>query len=215
MSGLFVYVRNILYFVIFMAFADIFLPNKRYKPYISVVMGLVLISLAVKPVSALLGTYVGGNVGRNFLPINKLLAVSNEWQDDSDYALKQREALKGAFDAQIRSQLEAIVAREKKYRLSDFRVTTSDDMSDITSISITIEEGVAEKTGRALIRVEPVMIAPIGATRVQTVRDDTDEPEIKKIKNNISDFYNLSAANINITVRRKTPQMRSQGDDRG
>ena len=49
-SGITAYIKTIAIFLVFSAFVEIILPDTRFKKYISIVMGLLMIGVVISPI---------------------------------------------------------------------------------------------------------------------------------------------------------------------
>lgn len=194
MESLSAYVSNIIYFVIFTAFVGIIVPHPKYKKYIDLVLGLVLIIIVVEPVGELLGVQAP--------PINQIFAGVGP-ADDEDmtelgrYEDMQLEMVRKTYNQYAEKQIRALLSYETRFDIRSAEIMTSDDLGEIIEINILLlEKKSGEKEYRqTLIRVEPVRrISP------EAGPDESYAVEIKKMKKIISDFYNLSADNIHISM---------------
>lgn len=190
-------VKSILYFVILIAFTEIIMPNVRYKKYIKMVMGMILILMVLTPLAGLLA---GKGVNYSFDgALSGLQAAENSSVPGDDGAgvdTQWNDMLKSAFDEQVKAQISDMAA-SAGFSLVDARITTNPDMSAITGVDMTVTAMVpAQPTQRPFIRIEPVTVGNDGQA------GDTG-PETDTLKKSISDFYKLAADNINISVQKK------------
>jgi stage III sporulation protein AF len=181
------WIRNLAYFLIFGAVVGIILPSKKYKEYIELCLGLVLVIMLMGPITRLIGS--------RGIPINDFFAGleqrmdDSSLPDDSQYRELQQQMLQQSFDEQAATQLKAILSKEG-FELVSVNVQASEDYSQITGIWLTIATQ-SNSTDRPFVYVEPVQ--PYAS-------DAEDSAEVTKLKKSISGFYNMSIDNIHITV---------------
>jgi stage III sporulation protein AF len=184
------WLRNLSFFLIFSAFAGIILPNEKYKKYIDLCFGIVLVIIMLAPITGLLG------LGE--FPVDELFdqiaggaapssAMGEEYND------LQWKLVKESFDSQVKAQLSSMI-EEKGYSVASLEVASSEDLASITSVKATVRK--KAPASRPFIYIEPVKPASgAGASASQ----EAEPAEIKKLKTEISDFYKLSVDNIFIS----------------
>ena len=181
MLAFFDYLRNITYYLVFMAAVGVIVPSGNYKKYIALVMGILLIGIFLDPISMIISreqiamTEVFGNI----VPI----PMAGQ-SDHSDH-------LRAAFHAQLTAQADALLARSG-FLLVSADWETSEDFTYIQRVSLTAQAVEAEPTPVPFIRVEPVRIAPYQPS------EETEEARAVKIL--ISDFYDMSMDNIHVEI---------------
>lgn len=188
------YVSNIVYFVLFATFVGIIAPHSKYKQYINMMLGLVLIILVAGPVR----DWLGGEVP----PVNQIFAgigagAGEEITDFSRYEDMQLDMVRKTYNQYAEKQIHALLSGRTRLDIVSVEIIASVDLGEIQEIYAVMKEKEGEKkeSGQRLIRIEPV--------RRSSPDEQPDEPnadEIKSIKKIISDFYNLSADNIHITM---------------
>ena len=190
------YFQNIAIFMVFMALMMFILPSGKYKNYIQIVLGFVLIYIVLTPVTAL------------FHRGDAQLSWQVEWQarHDSQLEIVQNlhdEMVTARFHTMLRNQIQGL-GPGTPFRL--VHVETSQTDNEELLLYITVERREPTPTTRPFIRIEPVEFT----NRSTAVTDTAEESaEIKKLKLAISDFYNLPVDNIHITE-----QKTNEGDGR-
>ncbi|MDR1538651.1 MAG: stage III sporulation protein AF [Clostridiales bacterium] len=201
------WLRNLSYFLIFFAFAGIILPSEKYKKYINLCMGIVLIVIMMEPIARLFSIqeipiyeFFAG-LAQESLPSESPPYSRSSSSDSSSisgfddaqnpYDEMQRQLIKQSFDAQAKSQVSRMIEKEG-FEVASVEVSSSPDLSSITGIDAVVRRKLASGK-RPFIYVEPVK------PRIGAVEESGEPEEIKRIKNTISDFYNMSADNINIS----------------
>ncbi|MDR1642101.1 MAG: stage III sporulation protein AF [Clostridiales bacterium] len=181
------WLRNLSFFLIFSAFAGIILPNEKYKKYIDLCFGIVLVIIMLQPITGLLG------LGE--FPVDELFdqiagSAAPSSASGDEYTDLQWKLVKESFDSQVKAQISAMI-EEKGYSISSLEVISSEDLATITSVKATVRK--KEAASRPFIYIEPVKPSS-GANASQA-----EPAEIKKLKTEISDFYKLSVDNIFIS----------------
>lgn len=187
MAAFFDYIRNITYYLLFAALVNMAAPGGKYKKYVALVTGLILVCLILHPLTTLLD---GG------LPVTELYArivpvPSSGGGDTAHYEAWQYETLKTAFEDQLSAQLSALLA-QNGYVMEDASFVYTDDFSQMQQITVTAtREGKAR--AKPFIYIEPVRIGK-GTTEAESHEAET----VKKL---ISDFYKLGAEHIDVSIR--------------
>ena len=162
--------------MIFTAFAGIILPNDKFKGYINLCLGLVLILMILKPLSDFLDA--GVSAGSLFQDTQESVNISNP----DAYSVIQEDMLRQSLNQEAEAQLSGVCAKAG-FTLVSVEVKADADYTAIQEIYMTVKRIGAGS--RPFIYLDP----PV-----------TDEsPEIKSLKNTLSEVYNMSLDNIHIT----------------
>lgn len=196
-DGISGYIKNIAFFLIFTSFIGIILPGGKYKKYIDIVLGLVLIIVTLEPAAAL--------VFGSSRPLDKIL---NEITSSLDYGItatgwdtEEREKLiTESFGQRIRPQLESLVSGYD-FILEDMDFSVDIDTGEIASLSISVSEAPVQPTPVPFIRVEKVRVQSRDAD--VELAESIESGEIIRLKKGIADFYNIPIDNIHIGIHRK------------
>ena len=186
MSAFFEYLRNITYYLMFMAVVGLIAPTGSYKKYITLVMGIILVGVVINPIITRLErpsvpmTEVFGNI---------LPTVTAA--DQGDYLHWQQDQIREAFHLQLTSQVDSLLARNG-YELVSADWETSEDFTYIRRVWLRAHVIAATPTPVPFIRVEPVRIAPYQPA------EETEE--VRAVKKLISDFYDMSIDNIYVEI---------------
>ena len=187
MTVFFDYIRNIQYYLVFMALVGVMAPNGKYKKYIALVMGLALVGLVLSPLTGFLqGAPLPApaifSLSEPFAP-HEALVTGSFWEDGP---------LRDAFHGQLTAQTTALLSHHG-YTLLDARWETTPDFSHVTAVWLTVAPGDAPPTRRPFIHVAPVRIAPYQPAPPETT-------EHMHIKNWLADFYTMSAGHIHVRM---------------
>ncbi|MCL2873878.1 MAG: stage III sporulation protein AF [Defluviitaleaceae bacterium] len=190
------YVRNIAFFLIFASFAGIILPEGKYKKYINVVLGLVLIVILLSPFYRFLST---GNFDVDEL-IDSLNISSAFASDVSQYEEMRNRAITSEFLTSLRAYTENLLL-ESNFVLTDLSADFDINTGTIMSMHLTVKERESppgepnsDQNRRPFIRIEPIRINNFAARNVES-------QEITDMKIMISNFYGVDVDNIYIEVQ--------------
>ncbi len=196
------YIKNIGLLMIFMAFVGMIVPNGSFKGTVNVALGFLLILALLQPVVSLFrGEALTYDVlMRTFTlptPADESLGI----QTDGNL---QKELLNLSYQAMVQKETQSLLAHEG-YGVQALEVTYDEETGQIYTLSLALEEQAKDAEKNGFIYIEPVTVRSPFVTQENDMADITGtSPEIKNIKNTISDFYNVPEDNIYITVQRKT-----------
>jgi len=154
------------------------LPNDKFKSYINLCLGLVLILMILKPLSDFLNTDISAE---DLFPYAQQSA-GNAGAGADSYSAIQEKLLQESLNNQAEAQMAGICANEG-YKLVSVDVKVAADYLSLREIYITVKKINAES--RPFIYIEPPA--------------SDEPPEIKRIKNTLSEVYNMSPDNIHIS----------------
>jgi len=153
MSAFFDYLRNITYYLLFAALVGLIVPSGKYKKFVSLVMGLILLVLMLQPIRHFFGTEIP--VTQWF---NEIIQPAGQiGHDDSSYANWRDVYLASAFEDQLKAQVEGLLGRSN-ITLHSAAFTFTPDFSRITSVSVQVSREEAPAGRVPFIRIEPVQI---------------------------------------------------------
>ena len=187
MPAFFEYLRNITYYLLFAALVGLIAPTGKYKKFVSLVMGLIMLVLLLTPIRGIVGRQIP--VTEWFAGIMPQPAYYAASVDDT-YALWRGTYLAGAFQAQLSAQLEGLLSRSS-ITMHEASFEHTADFSRITSITVSVSRQQEASRRVPFIRIEPVQIN----------RDTPPEdPLADEVKNLIAGFYNLPGSHIYVKV---------------
>ena len=199
MIGLFsTYIRNITVFIIFMTLLELVLPDSKYKSYINLVSGFLLLFIMLMPLQCLLQNMTM-QAYKNPFDISLELDKSIMQKERAYYDKEQKEIILTLYKEQLTQQIENFVNSSGVFSFVNCTLTLFDDDEHFGEIAYMLLE-VAEKEKeikRPLIRIEKIELKRTDET---VGLDKEESEELKKLKKFILDFYNLSEANIHIHV---------------
>ena len=188
MSAFFEYLRNITYYLMFATVVGMVAPTGKYRKFVSLVMGFILLAVMLAPLARW-----GGEI-----PVTQWFSgiVPHEGDfsgSETTYGQWRNTYLRGAFEDQLRTQLKGLLSQNGFTVYStDFSYT--DDFSRITAVRVTVSRAAEDARRVPFIRIEPVQVG----------RNDQDEPCAisDEAKNLISEFYNLPLQHIHVNVQK-------------
>lgn len=203
MSFFWDYVRSIAVFLILLSFIRILMPHDKYKCYIDLLLGLIIISVVVSPLAQLMQN--------KSKPLDALLPALNykinsyEIKNEEYIRETQNKLILSTYTDELKKQVRDLVDSSTAYSLEDAEFDIGqdkDDFGDVLSIHVLLSEKDAEAAAyeASFIRVDGVKVRIPNQTAPEGTFDTNEE--IMRIKNLVSSFYNLSADNIYITVRK-------------
>lgn len=189
MQAFFIYLRNITYYLLFAAVVGMLAPVGKYKKFVSLVMGFILLNMMIAPLGRFSPT----------IPISNLLAglpfaEVQSHGTDQYYAHWHNTYLRDAFEAQLIAQLENLL-HQNGFTMHGAHITFPEDFTKISTVHVTLSRD--EETDRVpFIRIQPVQPVQIGDGQ-----QAPPCPVTTAAQNIISQFYNLPTGHIYVTVR--------------
>ena len=190
MPAFFDYIRNITYYLLFASLAGMIAPSGKYKKYVSMVMGLILLALMLQPL-------------RHFVGVEAIETQVTQWftntlpkpegNIEDTHAIWQQVHLSAAFEAQLAAQLEGFLL-SKGITMHEAKFTYTNDFSRITSVNVLVSRKNPEEYEPR--RVPFIRIEPIGTQAPKTEYD----PLTNEVKNMIAGFYNLQDTHIYVEI---------------
>jgi len=200
------YVRNIAVFLLFISFIGIITPNSKYKSYINLILGFMLIFVMLAPISNVIASSQI-NFEDIFASLEAEISAESEnniLERQEFYEYSQTRMILSTFKRELTNQIENIII-EHEFNPVSIILDISDELDnfgDIRNIYIHISERNKEENISSIIAVDRISI-DIGMESEAGARvSETNYPEeVQILKNYISNFYNLSVSNIHITIR--------------
>ncbi len=205
MGVIYSWIKNILIYMIINTIIMNLLGNKSYKKYVSIVSGMILVLIVISPVMKLMN--LEGNLDY-YLQANEFSIETSDFKNDlSRMEEEQSDAIFAEYKEKIRSQVEELLL-EESVTLESFRLilnqdSTSTAFGEIISMKISANmESVKDDKNKGGLSVEEIEIANIiiGETSENADQRVPSPMEIK-LKNKLSDFYNIEQGNINISIQ--------------
>jgi stage III sporulation protein AF len=183
------YIKGIIFFLVFASFVGIILPEGKYKNYINLVMGFVIMALIFRPVSDLSG--IAGDISAQ---LSQPSFESSAGAFEEDF----QTMIAGAVRTQMRGQLSPVMDA-LGFTLTNLDADIDVQSGEIRTVSLTLESSGTDSAARE-IRVAPISISPAVSAPNITEASSNDAAEVKKI---VSDFYQLPEEHIYVTIQRR------------
>ena len=161
-------------------------PPGKYKKFVSLVTGFILLSVMIAPLSRLSSQLP---VTDWFTGLISHETANDSWQDS--YTNWRSTYLRSAFEEQLTSQLQNLLT-QNGFTVYDVSFTFPNDFSHLTSVKATVSREEAPQ------RVPFIRIQPVQIGQPQQPEACPTATAAKKL---ISEFYNLPLEHIYVTVR--------------
>lgn len=192
MEVLYSWIKSIVFYLILITAVINVLPDNGYKKYVKLFTGMMLVVLLISPLAKLLNF----EDTLNFQYDSELYKQElTRLQNGNKYLeTAQTSQLVAAYESEIKQNVKQIVANEGLYPSTiDIRMNEDPDSEAFGTVEeINILASYQEKSSS--VHIDPIEIGK--------ERDYLDSYEAVNIKNEIEDFYNISASNINISIQR-------------
>lgn len=209
MQGVYSWLKTIVIFMIFLTILSNLLGKSDFKKYIRVVTGLLLVLVTMNPILKLISMdesfdYYFDSVSFNL----QTTEVANEMKDAEK---AQRQNILKKYKEEIVSQIEDLLKAEDLYLLSATVTieedSNSDDYAKIKQLTVEATYYVQDSKSETTIqkvdipKIEIGSSAPSGEVKEEKESKDFLTPMEIHIKTVLSDFYNMKADNINISIQ--------------
>lgn len=199
------WIITIISVIIFVAFVEILIPNSNHKRYINVVVGFLLMIVILNPLTNLIGGEIDFEEG--VIKTSNQLELATAKNRINNIQNSNNEAVVKLYKNEISKQLKSRIEENTDYVVKEILVEIEDDTASsnfglIDSFNITLEETTRYKE-HPKTKIEPVQInVSLGRKINNTVEAHSIliNNESDLLKDDISNFYNVSKDNINIYV---------------
>ncbi len=188
------YIRNIALFLIFLTFMGAIMPRGKFKPYMGMVLGVMLMFVVIAPIRVL---FNGGGLASIWERTNDDFGLSLMRAEGAGLTDTQREQALAAYADSLSKSLAQLIDTGDKYKAGNISLEMSDDNADfgiVRAAYIRLDDKDSKPNGTFGIRIEPVNPIYWGG------RAEKTDAETNTIKKQISDFLNVPEDNIYITV---------------
>ncbi|MGV8145058.1 MAG: stage III sporulation protein AF [Alkaliphilus sp.] len=201
------WIITIISVIVFITFIEMLLPNSDNRRYINVVIGLLIISIVLKPISSVLSNEI--LFDETFLRVSSEIDKKTMANRLESVDFNQKENVlsiyKNELKRQMKSKIESqfsIVVREIKL---DIEKEDKEKFGMLNKIILILEEQKKMKSeDRILTNIEEIKVS-VSITVAEKNNDNIiDEKSIvinkksKEIKNILSNFYKISKDDITI-----------------
>lgn len=197
------WIKNIVIYMIINTVIMNLLGNKSYKKYVSIVSGMILVLIVVSPLVKLMKLEDKMNY---FLQYNNFAIDSSDFKNQlKQVETEQEEAVFAEYEKKIKTQVKELLLKDnvymKTYHIKIDKNPKSSTFGEIVGFDITasVEDSV-ETRGNSL-QIENVDIKQIEIGEGDKKQEKALSPLEISIKKELSDFYNMKPANINISIQ--------------
>lgn len=198
------YINNIAMMLVFVSFTGMILPEEKYKKYINLIIGIIIIIVITGPILEL---FSKRNLKTEDIMKSMELSINKSMMAKERTFYKEEELILilDVYKESIYGQLETIVKNEG-YEITDWNIeisTEEESFGEIEDIYMALSSSKDSKKKEKLIKIEKIEIKPglsLNNFKSSDFLTAEKEEEIKSIKNYILSFYNLSVDNIHIIV---------------
>lgn len=192
------YIKNVCTFLIFITFIGIISTSSKYKKYIDLILGFILIFVILSPLTSIINK-TSKPLDNLFLNMSLNMDKSILEKEGKFYSDEQNKMVLKTYKNELNKQLENIITKYDTYTVISSNIIVNESLEQfgaIEEIHIDLEENSTAKNKKPFIRVEQIKVD------ISNKKNEEDE-KIIILKNLLSDFYNLSCDNIYITVQKK------------
>ena len=205
MEEIYVWIKNIVIYMIINTIIMNLLGNKSYKKYVSIVSGMILVLIVISPLVSFMKLEENLDY---FLQSNDFAIETSDFKNDLNRMEEQQSnAIFAEYQDKIKLQVKDLLLEESVY-LDSFHITLDRDaghstFGEILSMNITakLEQNEEEDNADKLqIDEIAILLIDIDGQTEKTPKNLPSPMEIN-IKNKLSDFYNIEQGNINISIQ--------------
>ncbi|MCL2357346.1 MAG: stage III sporulation protein AF [Defluviitaleaceae bacterium] len=189
MPVFFIYLRHITYYLMFATVVGMFAPPGKYRKMISLVLGLVLILLLVRPLVSVLSEEVPVT---DWFGAARLEGANN----DAFYAAWWDEHFASAFQTQLEMQLSRLLSANN-FTMHSAQFEYSECFGAITGVRVSVARARNQNESVPFIRIQPPQISPV---QIGPAPEPPSCPDSDAVKTLISQFYNLPASHIHVEI---------------
>ncbi len=191
------YIRGIIFFLLFASFVGIILPSGKYKSYISIVLGFVVVFLVFEPIGKLSGVK---DMDWLVKGVNSQLNVANQLSGyrTEDIEAERKKLIEEAFNDEMKVKVAEVLDDYDVVNLKTDIDLKSGELKEI-NLSVTKKKSEEKSKKEKLVHIEPVKI------KKESQKDNSKKQtaEIAEIKKIISNFYNLPQGHIYVNVQER------------
>lgn len=208
LSAFTAYIKTIVVFLIFMAFAEIIMPNNKFRNYINIILGILMIVTILNPIQMLINK---NDMDFSSLIKSKDYEVSKEYLKNKEkYMDKQNDLVIEIYKNNINNSISEALKNDE-INVSDVKTEVNGNSFDNTygsveeiSIKVSIDDFLQSEDGQ----VQPVIVNKVkeGGFGTEIKDENNSEFEVKqrelkrKIEEKLSKIYGLPSEKINVSL---------------
>ena len=202
LSAFIAYIKTIVVFLIFLAFAEIIMPNNKFRNYISIIMGILMIVTILNPIKVLLSK---DDMDFSSLITSKDYEVSKEYLKNKEkYMDKQDDLVIDIYKNNINNKISETLKNDS-INVTDVKTEVNKNSVDNTygsieeiNVKVSMEDFKQDDDGL----VEPVIVNKVkeGGFSKDIDNDDKSIEFKRKIEEKLSKIYGLPSEKINVSL---------------
>lgn len=211
MDFIYSWIKDIVIFMILISVITNLMGKSSYKKYINLISGIILVILVITP---LLKIFQLDNTLDYYFTTNSLTAQAGEVQDINEkfgeLESSRQEEIITQVKAKITDKINELLEKEDVVTES-IEIILEGDVNSISygnlkglNVKGVYKSAVDKEKDKEAIKIDRVEINEINIKKDNTTKKDNMDfisPVEIKAKKILSDFYNLDADNINISIR--------------
>lgn len=206
MDAIFNWVKTIVIFMIFLTIISNLLGKSDFKKYINVATGLLLVLVTMGPLLALIS-------GENSFEYYFKSALFQQDATEAAYEMRQAEEsqkqrIMEQYKKKVCEQIEQLLKKHQLFLIDASVVIDEDEQSTtygmIQSITVTATYYAPQENEHQVKKVEIPKVTLESKEKKKEKNESSQKflsPMEIKVKTILSDFYNIDADNINISIQ--------------
>jgi stage III sporulation protein AF len=207
MAEIYGWVKNIIIFLVLTTIISNLLGKSSYKKYVNLITGIILVILVISP---LLKLFQMNGVLDYYFSFNILSTQANDMKSRLiDTEKGQMSEILKSYKDEIKTQVGEILKEQELYIVNinlgideDTKSSTFGKLKnmELTASYVRQKNNKSDSTRIEDIDIDKINIEKSKEDKKKAERDSLSPKEIK-IKNLLSDFYNINPNNINISIQ--------------
>lgn len=205
MDKIYEWIRNIVIYMILHTIIMNLLGSSSYKKYVSIISGMILVLIVIAPLLEFMD--LNDNLD-HYIASHDFAIETSEFKNSlKRMEEKQVNEVFGEYKERLRLSVEGLLEEEGVY-LNEFDITFDKDAASSTFGQVTGMKMKAstkerpEEESDDLIRIKRIKIEQIELSDgTEHAGKEPPSPLEIKLKNKLSDFYNIEPDNINISIQ--------------
>jgi stage III sporulation protein AF len=204
MGRIYEWIKNIVIYMILHTIIMNLLGNSSYKKYVSIISGMILVLIVITPLLEFMNL---SDTLDYYIASNDFAIETSEFKNSlKNMEDRQVNEVFGEYKERLKQSAEEFF-KEEGFSIKEFDITFDKDANSstfgqVTGMKITASNEDGTEKESDLIQIKRIEIERIEPSK-ETENADKQPPsplEIK-LKNKLSDFYNIEPDNINISIQ--------------
>ena len=193
------YIKTIAAFLIFSVFAEMIMPDNKFKKYISIILGFLMIVTILKPVTVLVR---GGDFDFANAVLKKENALIQANKGEHYYENQQNELVMEIYESELNDEIKENLAAENiNVTLVTVKADDDRESKDYGNIeSVYIKASSRQESSSMVKAVEPVE-GYYGVSE-EAAAGEKDGAQERKIKEAVGRLYQVPTEKITVEIQR-------------